>query len=83
LAGIGGTQFKALRGIDTHRVEKTTADELDTRDERLRRLNVALNKGDAVDRFFELRTTKMLGERRGRKKKADAESLAAAVVLQD
>src|SRR6202035_4855533 len=83
LAGIGRAKLEALRGIDTHRVEKTAADELNTRDERLRCLDVALDQGDAVDRLFELRAAQVLGERRGRQKEAHAQSLAAAVVLQD
>src|SRR5262249_60812176 len=74
---------QAQRGVAAHGVEEAAADELDPGYERFRRLDVALDQGDAVNRLFELRAAEMLIERRRREKKTDAESLAGAVVLQD
>ena len=48
LASIGGAKLEAMQGIDADGVEELTANELDARDRRLGRLDVALDEHDAV-----------------------------------
>ena len=49
LADVGRAKLETLRGINPNGVEQLTANELDARDERLPRLDVALDEDDAVD----------------------------------
>jgi hypothetical protein len=54
LAGIGRAQLEALGGIDPHGIDELTIHELDSRDERCRRLDVLLHQRDTISRLFEL-----------------------------
>src|SRR6478735_5442329 len=60
LAGVSRAQLEPLARVDPNGVEEPTSYELKPSDERLGRLNVALNKGDSVDRLLELRGSEML-----------------------
>ena len=83
LAGIGRAKLEALGRVDPDGVEQLAADELDARDERLRRLDVVLDEHDAVDGVLKGFAREMLLERGLRVDQLDAKSLAGAVVLED
>src|SRR6185436_4952881 len=83
LADIGRTELEALRGIDSDRVQELSPDEFDTRNERLRRLDIALNQRDAVDGILKISTAEMLINGGSRQQKPNAQTLPGTIVLED
>src|SRR5262245_5467281 len=83
LAGIGGAKLEALGGVDPDSVEQLTANELDASDERLGRLDVALDKHDAIDGVPKGFAPEMLLQRDLRVDQLDPQPLAGAVVLEN
>src|SRR5262245_35260783 len=83
LAGISRAKLEALGGVDSDGIQQLTADELDARDERLGRLDVALDEHDAVNGVLKGFTHEMLLKRGLRVDQLDAKPLAGTVVLEN
>ena len=86
-AGIGRAEFeRSARDVDAHRIVETSADELRAGDERLSRLHILLDEGDAVDRRIRSTGRELSGDRLELGMGVETtytEALAALIVLRD
>ena len=83
LTFVGRAKQETIGSIGTQRVQELTADKFTSCDEGLRRIDVRLNEGYAINRGLEFRSIDVIPQRDSVLEQSDTKALATTVVLGD